>query len=681
MLHEDLDPPPGRSFDLLQEDFEGSVNDFGRSEGLASSMSFLESDGDGADWYEGVRDASESHFSLVPSANLETSPQEAQPGRIASVVASERSRTALPVPALPWERGVFRSIFGDEGVSNPFDSLVLRMPMPLVPAHVPSTSKEFPEPPMPTGDIASRAFKSFKDQHPSEERDMIMDRAICKLQHIVGRTEVIRLSTELARASLSSNAQEEVFSTIAACVGLRSPHTVTKRANAVLSYIRWCDKESIERPFAEESVWAFVSQLRRDKAPPSRSASLISALRFMNFVLGVNISEVLASRRILGLSAQLGVKAKPVSRARPLRVAEVLYMHKILKDVSETPWDRAICAYLLIALYARARHSDLEMVEEACADFDRHRNGFLEIRLRGHKTAQTVAKKNDLLPVIISSKGIVSEDWLGLATDAFTQVGLSLNGPVGAGLFRPFRPGDDKPGKRSLRSSECTTMLKMILERAGSDVTMVTSHSLKRTLIDWGSKFCLDDGILALLGRHSKCVRGSVPVYAREEALKAVRALEPMCQAIADGTFRPDAARALYFAASDPQRSAPGPIDFGGPSTVKVEVIDDSESEHCSRAGDQPSSDSESSSSSSASSESSSASEAPAKAPRHEIGQWAQSDCMANAKTRTLHLLKFVSGGGTLIASCGRSAEAMVRAGPSHMGYSRCRACLRIGKR
>eukprot|EP00439_Symbiodinium_sp_Y106_P010588 s12102_g1.t1 len=293
MLHEDLDPPPGRSFDLLQEDFEGSVNDFGCSEGLASSMSFLDSDGDGADWYEGVRDASESHFSLVPSANLETSPQEAQPDRIASVVASERSRTALPVPALPWERGVFRAIFGDE--------------------------------------------------------------------------------------------EEEVFSTIAACVGLRSPHTVTKRANAVLSFIRWCDKESIERPFAEESVWAFVSQLRRGKAPPSRSASLISALRFMNFVLGVNISEVLASRRILGLSAQLGVKAKPVSRARPLRVAEVLYMHKILKDVGETSWDRAICAYLLIALYARARHSDLEMVEEACADFDRHRNGFLEIRLRVHK--------------------------------------------------------------------------------------------------------------------------------------------------------------------------------------------------------------------------------------------------------------------------------------------------------
>ena len=203
MLYEDLDPPPGRSFDLLQEDFEGSVNDFGRSEGLASSMSFLDSDGDGADWYEGVRDASESHFSLVPSANLETSPQEAQPGRIASVVASERSRTALPVPALPWERGVFRSIFGDEGVSNPFDSLVLRMPMPLVPAHVPSTSKELPEPPMPTGDIASRAFKSFKDQHPSEERDMIMDRAICKLQHIVGRTEVIRLSSLQGRLFLA----------------------------------------------------------------------------------------------------------------------------------------------------------------------------------------------------------------------------------------------------------------------------------------------------------------------------------------------------------------------------------------------------------------------------------------------------------------------------------------------
>ena len=81
----------------------------------------------------------------------------------------------------------------------------------------------------------------------------------------------------------------------------------------------------------------------------------------------------------------------------------------------------------------------------------------------------------------------------------------------------------------------------------GSDTSLVRSHSLKRTILDWGSKFCIDDAILALLGRHSKCVKGSVPVYAREESLRAVKAIEPMLRAIADGSFKPDASRANYF--------------------------------------------------------------------------------------------------------------------------------------
>ncbi|CAE7364623.1 unnamed protein product, partial [Symbiodinium sp. CCMP2592] len=332
-----------------------------------------------------------------------------QTHEIARAVGDERSRTAVASPALPWERGVFRAIFGDEGLTNPFDNLVLKMPGPLVPAHVPPAEPKIPEPPIPSADIASRAFKSFKDVHPSDERDMVMDRAVCKLQHIICRTDVDRLSPELAQAASSKYATDEVFGIVSACVGLRSPHTVVKRADAILAYLRWCDKEGYEKPFCEDSVWSFISYLKKEK--------------------------VLASRRILGLSAQLGVKKKAANRARPLKVSEVRFMHGVLEDESAPIWDRAICAYLLLALYARARHSDLVLVEEVIADFDRQCSGYLEIRLRFHKTAQTIAKKNDLLPVIVSSKGIVKGDWLGLATDVFERVGFTLDGTVGT--FHP----------------------------------------------------------------------------------------------------------------------------------------------------------------------------------------------------------------------------------------------------
>ena len=108
---------------------------------------------------------------------------------------------------------------------------------------------------------------------------------------------------------------------------------------------------------------------------------------------------------------------------------------------------------------------------------DAEGGGYLEVRLRIHKTAQTLAKRNDLLPVIVSARSIKEGDWLGLVSAAFSRVGLSLEGVVRAGIFRPCKPGGPEPGTRSLRSSECTTMLKLILQRCGS----VKQYNSKRS--------------------------------------------------------------------------------------------------------------------------------------------------------------------------------------------------------
>ena len=626
------------------------------------------------------RDGQEGPFggSSLPQIVAEPSQPDIEDRAIERAVVSEISRSALPTPALPWERGIFRAMFGSEDPSNPFDNLIVRVPGPLLPAHSPAAVVDEPRPPVPALDIASRAFGAFQDVHPSLERDKLMDKSVCKLQLIVSRFDKSRLSSELRSALEAASPQAQLQETISACVGLRSPHTVLKRANTILAFLRWADKEDTLEPFSESTVWDFFSWLKREGAPPSRAASLMSAFRFINFVLGVSLQDLLFSRRLCGLSVQLGVQKTSASRARPLTVNEVKYLHKVLEDSTESSWDRSIAAYLLLALYARARHSDFLQVEEVIPDFGAEGDGYLEVRLRIHKTAQTLAKRNDLLPVIVAARSIKEGDWLGLVSAAFSRVGLSLEGIVKAGLFRPCKPGSSEPGNRSLRSSECTAMLKLMLQRCGSDVSLVRSHSLKRTILDWGSKFCIDDSILALLGRRSKCVKGSVPVYAREESLRAVKAIEPMLRAIADGSFKPDASRANYF----PKSSLPIAGDAAPSSSVipatKVEVIEDSEEEPCGSAPDVEGSGS-SSTSSGAVSESSESEEPVPKVPRVLFEAWDQESCLANAKTHALHLLKHVSGGGTMIAVCGRASANLVKARGEHMRYSRCRVCLKIG--
>ena len=68
-------------------------------------------------------------------------------------------------------------------------------------------------------------------------------------------------------------------------------------------------------------------------------------------------------------------------------------------------------------------------------------------------------------------------------------------------------------------------------------------------------------------------MKGSVPVYAREESLRAVKAIEPMLRAIADGSFKPDASRANYFSKNPlPPAGDSVALNTVAPAT-KVEVI------------------------------------------------------------------------------------------------------------
>ncbi|CAE7316422.1 unnamed protein product [Symbiodinium sp. CCMP2592] len=419
--------PPSPPVGFNPNHFEAHLASLCEPDEQAPSLSLLGSGDENTAWYEDVRAMSESHFSLVPSASKRDFGEEVRPGRIARAVGDERSRTAVASPALPWERGVFRAIFGDDGLTNPFDNLVLKMPGPLVPAHVPPAEPKIPEPPIPSADIASRAFKSFKDVHPSDERDMVMDRAVCKLQHIicrtdvddivlaflllVGRVQLVRAEGnieeargEVARTILNFNGRlesvedsleeglenqagllrksdfvmktfssfmfkgatlEERHTKVRLALGGKAPRTLQKRYGQSAKLVSWAELESVKAfPIDGQIAEEFLRHLVSSSGRHSVLTGAVECFAFLHHVLGVDMELNACSNPIVqGILRKARLERPAKKQARALLASEVLALEALLADECRPLIDRFCAGAFLFALYGRARLGDLRVLD------------------------------------------------------------------------------------------------------------------------------------------------------------------------------------------------------------------------------------------------------------------------------------------------------------------------------
>ena len=74
------------------------------------------------------------------------------------------------------------------------------------------------------------------------------------------------------------------------------------------------------------------------------------------------------SKRRKGLSDLMYAVKAPLRQALVLSVRQVLMIHELLESAECNVVDRAVAAYLLVALYGRCRHSDLQNIEDAFVD-------------------------------------------------------------------------------------------------------------------------------------------------------------------------------------------------------------------------------------------------------------------------------------------------------------------------
>ena len=459
---------------------------------------------------------------------------------------------------LPWEVGIFSELFSDEPFSS---NLIPKMPVSdfcnfdvgVAPQHVVETVAS-----LAMHDTSSPVFSdcisSGDDLHYQAKRKKLRDTAIGKL-FIVLQHNLNASSTgqHISALSQHDDSQEGALEIIDSVVGVKSPATLVKRANSLLAFLRWCDwaGRCESNCFQEHVLWDYFRYLKESGAAASKADSMMSAVRFSVFVLGFDsLRLAVTSRRLIGASELMLTGKRLLRQALVLTSAQIIRLHNILSDDDRHLMDRVLVTHLLFALYGRCRNSDLLALHTIECDFDL-KGGCVILTTCNHKSGRMASLKTRLLPIVIPARGVDGSIWPVKALEVLKLAGCSLQNPIDGPLVHAPSGGAGVFMNRGLRSSEVSKALRGFLGIAepepGFDGEIISSHSLKATLLAWSARFGLTPQTRSLLGRHTSCLNETFSIYSRDLACAPVAELQKVIDSVADGTFSPDAERSLFF--------------------------------------------------------------------------------------------------------------------------------------
>ena len=463
---------------------------------------------------------------------------------------------------LPWETGFYKDFFSDE----PF-------PQSLVPAVQIDEFCNFgcqPEPQKVAevvagvascsapGPIFASCIACVDDGFFQTKRQQLYDAAVSKLL-IVLRHCLLASSTGRHIIALGTEQMQVAGApgVLQAVLGVKSPATLIKRANSLLSFLRWLAKNGNHEvnPFTEELVWQYLQFLRESSAPATKGDSAMSAFRFAYHILGFeSLGPAMTSRRLVGICELMMSGKRMLKQALVLTVAQVKGLHTALKNTALHVFDRTMVAYLLFALYGRCRNSDLALIHSFEADFSEE-GGFVVIHTCNHKTGRLATLKTRLMPIIIPARGVDGEIWVKDALAVFDAAGVQLSDHIDGPLVHAPSSSNGGFMKRGLRSSEVSAMLRRFINVAepmpGDNAEIPSSHSLKATTLSWCARYGLSPTTRSLLGRHTNALTETYAIYSRDLMGAPVAELQRVIDEIADGSFCPDNPRSEFFKRKD----------------------------------------------------------------------------------------------------------------------------------
>ena len=538
---------------------------------VSRAFLFDPGDGDGSDFdfnAGGIEFGPAESFSCVDfsgafSQGNQTTPEVSQPVMSAAVhdaifAKSLFSNVDVTGIKLPWEVGVFRDLFSDEPV---VETLVPKMPINdfccfdvgVAPQQVAETVARVASH-VDSHPVFEKCVSSGDELHYEEKRQKLRDAAVGKLLIVINHNlDVSATGKHIKQLSGDGDVQGESADIVSSVVGVKSPATIVKRANSLLAFIRWCHwtGKDADNFFQESFIWEYFQYLKSSSAPASKADSMMSALRFAFYVLGFEcLSCAVASRRLVGASDLMLAGKRLLRQALVLSVPQVKRLHSILADSERHLMDRVLAVHILFALYGRCRHSDLLDIHAMEFDLD-SKGGFVILSTCSHKTGRVAALKTRLMPIVIPARGVDGSIWPVQALDVLKSAGGFKANPINGPLVHAPAGGIGAFMNRGLRSTEVSRALRCFLglpePTPGCNDEIVSSHSLKATLLSWAARFGLTPQTRSLLGRHTSCLNETFAIYSRDLTCAPVAELQKLIDSVASGAFDPDGERTKFF--------------------------------------------------------------------------------------------------------------------------------------
>lgn len=485
---------------------------------------------------------------------------------------------------LPWESGVFSTIFADGSDVDFF--LTQSDPLPgssLAPVTIPDREMQIDvDPPLMTaknkrgGDVRifTGVVKSLSDKDFDEQIEQLWNRALNKWLVIFSCMSYSGVVGKEIEKLIWAGA--DPIPVLRDVLGVKAPKTVNKRAGTLMAFFNWVSDQSvIALPLDPALVRSYLDNTVERGKSSSKGKTLLETFRFAKFVMRMEgFEDVLDDPILSGRASRMSALQKTVKQARPLSVDEVKKLECFLTG-SRDPFDKYLVGCILFAIFSRSRWSDLAQLDSLQLDVTDTREGpfgFVEGRTRHHKTGSSAIKKSMQMPLVSPIAGVSSCLWALIWFEVMDSIGFQHGQePLGA-LCRA--PHDDGLNKRSLTSEEAAAFANALLEVP--DDSLLHSHSFKCTTLSWCAKFGMDEPSRTLLGHHELGSQ-SLAAYSRDMLARPLQKYQVMLSCIRKRTFLPDVSRSGWVASRhEIQNDSDSDVVLEEHTFPKDDTVDDS---------------------------------------------------------------------------------------------------------
>ena len=327
----------------------------------------------------------------------------------------------------------------------------------------------------------------------------------------------------------------------------KSTSTLLKRGNSLSKLVLWLIATGKQvYPIEEASVYQYMYS--KAATSPSFAMNLKEALNFAHGTLGIDgAREAACSARVAGFCRKRVLDRRPVKQAQVLTVKQVTQLENAMNlDIDDL--DKCFIGHCLFCIYSRARWSDALYFKSIFVDDNEHGSGYVQCDTLVSKTSSTLSKKRRFLPLTAVKNGIESFTWVDDWLLARSKCKLPEPDGKQPNIRSVLKNGSF--GKAPLNCSDASKWLRDVLILTGSsksEVSNVSTHSLKATTLSWCSKAGVSEERRRLLGYHTQ--PGSVALlhYSRDALSGPLRALEHVMELIRNKKFFPDSSRSGYF--------------------------------------------------------------------------------------------------------------------------------------